>query len=443
MKREEPNASSSVRKHHVRRVREVVNEYCAKKPDGHIDFSTVPSWVEQKWKGAYYTDKVYLSTLIVPNAKYDPLAPKLYPWQKKYQIYTWIEGLADGNGALPPQQNNGFATLNSTNSDGSTSSSAADRDFMNKFLKVSGLSYFPVIVPRWEVAAEKSVGIEGPGDMALNAMIVFQKMEKDRLKAVDKLLDPAMLADSSLKKHGSSIMPGGITYLNKDQIQYGFRPAFTVDPKVAELLGAKAEYLEVIQSSFFQDIFMMISNERAISHVSAAEINERAGERMAIISPMLTQFDGDVGDKVLNNILEIEREAGRLLPPPRVLEGQKIAPFYTSILAQASRASNINTIERTTAYFGGLASTTQNPAVLKLLKAEKVAREYADYAGLDPDLILNEAEFEEVQEAARAQEIQAQAQANAAVDASIAKDLSAASSPSGSQLNNMNQMSQL
>lgn len=427
----------------VLNVREVVNEYCTKTPSGHIDFSSVPEWVKIKYEQARYTDKVYLSTLIVPNAKYNPLEPKLYPWQKKFQIYTWIEGFADGNGALPPQQTQGFGTMNASQTTGSTASNSADKNFMTNFMKVSGLGYFPVIVPRWEVAAEKSVGIEGPGDMALNAMIVFQKMEKDRLKAVDKLLDPAMLADSSLKKHGSSIMPGGITYLNSSQIQYGFRPAYQVDPKVAELLGAKGEYLEVIQSSFFQDIFMMISNERAISHVSAAEINERAGERMAIISPMLTQFDGDVGDNVLNNILEIEREAGRLIPPPRVLEGQKIAPFYTSILAQASRASNITTIERTTAYFGGLATTTQDPSILKLLNAEKMAREYADYAGLDPDLILSESEFSDVKEAIASQEAQAQAQANAAVDASIAKDLSQASSPSGSQLDNMNQMSQL
>lgn len=187
---------------------------------------------------------------------------------------------------------------------------------------------------------------------------------------------------------------------------------------------------------------MMISSEKAVSHVSAAEITERAGERMAIISPMLVQFDGDVGDKVIGNLLQIAKERGTLLPPPQSMRGAQIKPFYTSILAQASRASMVSSLERATSYLGALANTTQDPAVLKLINAEKVGREYMDYVGVDPELVLNEREYGEVKEAMANQQAQAQAQANAAVDASIAKDLAAAESPQGSQLNNLNQMSQ-
>lgn len=414
-------------------VDQYVKEFGSLKPNGHIDWSNIPPYIKLKWEQHLYTDLVYMIHLVTENPYYIEGKPIFHSYQKKYQSYYWIDHL---DASVPPQQSTGFREEVVAN---------GGKDAFNDYASVRGFDYFPVIVPRWTVPFGHSVGCEGPGDIALNSMIVFQQMERDRLLAIEKILKPPMVASTSLKRAGASILPGGVTYMEPSEMQTaGFKPAFTVDPKIAELVLNSNELEMAFEEAFYKDIFLQFARQDMISHVSAAEINERSAEKLAIINPMISQYDDDVGSKVLGNIIIIGEAEGFMPIKPRELEGIETSIQYMSILANASKASLMGSLDRTMAFAGNVASLTNNPLLLRIVKGEESVKAYAEWAGLDPRFIASDEEIAEY-----AQQMQQQQQQQAQMESllkqsEIAKNISAAQpSERGSYIDNMNSASQV
>lgn len=408
-------------------VMDFVKEFGSLKGNGHIEWANIPTYIKQKWDDRLYTELVFMVQLIIPNPFFNGQTPMFHSYQRKYQSYQWIDYL---DPSVPSQQSTGFRN---------EVSEGQHKDAMNDFVSVRGFDYFPVIVPRWTVPFGHSIGCEGPGETALNSILIYQQIEKDRLLATEKMLKPPMVGPVSLKRHGASTLPGGITWIEDSAMATaGFKPAFMVDPKIAELVLNSADYKETIDSAFFKDIFLMFANQELKSHISAAETNERSAEKLSVINPMLAQYDVDVGSKVLKNNMIIGESLGVMPPRPKELEGTEVSAEYMSILANASKASLLNSIERTMNFQVQAASALQNPLLLHVLKGEDVVKAYADYAGLDPRFIASDRELQEV--ARRMQEQQAQqAQLDQQLKVSeITRNMSASGeNPAGSHLATM------
>lgn len=401
-------------------VRELVNTYGKLKPNGHIDWSNIPNWVKGHWDGARYMERIVLSQLICPNKDYGP-TPSLDPSERKFQSYTFVQSMGSG---MPPQTSSGFRNENQVGN-------------QSEFLKVSGFDYFPVITPRWEVQAEESFGIDGPTQLALSDILTLQAMEKGRLTAIDKLLRPPMVGHASLRRHQASILPGGITYVDDQGALAGFKPAFAMDPRIAELVADQSEYTAAIRDAYFESLFMMLSGEDTVSHVTAAEIRAKESEKLAILTPVLGQLDQDLNSKLIFNAQHILEDMGRMPKRPKELEGEQLRPEYISVLAQAAKASMMASTERMMNFVVSVANAQQDPSLLKLMPGDRVIRLYGDYVGVNPTLLLDEDEFSEVRAGiAQAQEAQAQA-VNQAQEAETAKTLSQAKTQDGSMLDNV------
>lgn len=389
-------------------VRQVVEIYGKKTPSGQIDWTHMDPWVQEAWEQARYTDEVKLVTMIVPNPA--PKAQPLFPRDRAFQAYTYISG---ANANVPSQ-----------------SATRANPSFEQKFIAITGYDYFPVICPRWEVAPEADYGDECPGDIAQGDVQMLQEMTESGLEAVDKLLRPPMIGTTALMRHQSSILAGGITYVDDpSDVSKQFKPAFQVDPKVGELFSREEKIEQAIRSAFFEDLFLMLANERQISHVTAREIEAKEAEKLSAIGPVLGQLDQDQNRPLIDNAFYILEKMGRLPQRPKDLEGVEIRPEYISILAQAQKASMITSSERLVQFVGATAQAFDDRSLLKLIKTEELCRQYADFVGVDPNLIRDELEFQQIRQQqavleAQARELQAQEQ-----QAKTAKDL--ASSPTG------------
>lgn len=414
-------------------VESYVKEFGSLKPNGHIDWTNIPDYIRLKYELALYTDLVYMVQLVIENPFYVEGKPIFHSYQKRYQSYYWIDYL---DASIPPQQSNGFRN---------EIVAMGGKDGFNSFSSIRGYDYFPVIVSRWTVPFGHSVGCEGPGDLALNSMLVYQQMERDRLLAIEKLLKPAMVAPASLKRTGASILPGGITYLEDSLADKSvFRPAHTIDPKIAELIINNDKLEQGFEEAFYKDVFLMFARQDMISHVSAAEINERTAEKLAVINPMLSQYDQDVGSKVLNNLLLIGEMEGFMPMKPQELQGVETSIQYLSILANASKASLMGSLDRTMAFAGNVSSLTNNPMLLRILKGEEIVKAYADYSGVDPRFISSDEELAQYG-AQLAQQQQQQAQMEAMLKQSeIAKNIAAAQPQQpGSYIDTMASASQI
>jgi hypothetical protein len=401
-------------------VKQIVDTFGTLKPNGHIDFSKLPSYVVAHYEQKRYLEKMILSTVIVPNPLYRPGSVSIDGSHRKFQSYTFVQSTSSG---LPPQVSNGFRN----------EASLGD----GEFIKCSGYDYFPVITPRWEVQAEENYGVDGPGEIALGDIQTLQEMEKYRLEAVAKLVKPPMVGHASLRRHQASILAGGITYVDDQGAAAGFKPAFELDPKLAELIADQNEYTQAIRSAYYEDLFLMMSGQESKSHVTAAEITEKASEKMTALAPVLGQWDQDLSSKIIYNAQLILEGANRMPVKPKELEGEQLRPEYISVLAQASKVSMMNSMERLANFTSSMAQAHQDPSLMKLINAEQYIRIYADYVAVDPTLILDEDEFQAVKDGIASQQQAEQQMAMQSQAAATAKDLSAAKIGEGSMLDNM------
>jgi hypothetical protein len=396
-------------------VKQVVQKYGILKPTGQIDWeNSLNDYIRGAWEAKRYQDIVILTNVIVPN--HNPMKNPLYSKDKLFQSYTYIDS-AGGN--IQNQMPSGFAQMGAGMGRGGGTGTGI-------FLSVRGYDYFPVITPRWEVSPEEDYGTDGPGELAIAATKGLQSKEQYKQEAIVKMVKPPMIGPAALRRHQSSILAGGITYV--DEAHKGqFRPAMTVDPKISELVGSQNDDIADIKSAFFEDLFLMLAGAPPTSHVTKVEVQERAAERMQALAPILGQLDQDQNGRLIENAYIILNSIGRIPPPPKSLQGGKIKPEYISALAQAAKASEMTSIETAVGFVGNYANTVQDPALLQMFRHEEIIKRYVvDYVGVDPDLLKSDEEYAAVKEQVAQAQAQAQAMQLANNEAALAKDLSQA-----------------
>ncbi len=394
-------------------VREVVQNYAKLSETGHIIWDNIPPWVKEQWDAARYVETIVLTNLIAPNANYTGSQ-----FDKKYYSYTYVQSSGSN---LPPQLSNGFRNEQAKSN-------------LNPFVRTQGFNYFPVIIPRWEVRPGSDFGVQGPGEIAMGDILSLQKMEEGRFEAIDKLLRPAMVGHASLRRHGSTILPGGMTYVDDQGALAGFKPAFEVDPKVVELINKQAEVKQAIQEAYYVNMFLTFSLGEVKTHVSARETDERAAERLSNLAPVMSQLDQDLSSKVIDIAQLILGDAGRLPVKPRELQGKQIRPEYISSLAQAAKVADMNSIERFNAFVTNTAAGLQDPTLLQKINGAKMIDVYANTIAVNPEILVSEEEFQQRRQMA-AQQAQQQAQiSKEQAAAATVKDLSQAKIGEGSML---------
>ena len=420
-------------------IKQVVDTYGTVNSDGVKLWNNFHPYIKDCYEKALYNEKVYLTTVIVPNRSWDPNKEnRLDSADRKFQAYTYIQRFGSTSGQ--------FSGLSSRELNRDRAEVVGGN---NGFLKVTGFSYFPVIISRWELLAEENFGTGGPTQLALADIMTFQEMQRGRLNAVDKILRPPMVGPASLRRHASSILAGGITYVEDNQLGATFKPAFEVNSRVAELIGSQGDYKEVIEEAYFINLFMSLLGQDMKSHISAQEINSRTAEKLQLLGPALSQWDFDIGSKIIGNNRHILREQGRLEPLPQAMlenRGAGNTPIrveYVSTLALAQKAANLGTMERFLGVMGSVAQTTGDPSVVKIIKSEGYLRSYGDSIGLDPNLLLTEDEYQKVQQDEAKKQAEAQQQAAAINQSEVAKNLGQAKVGQGSMLDTLNSASDI
>lgn len=269
-----------------------------------------------------------------------------------------------------------------------------DKDSM---LRESGFKVFPVMAPRWDVLGEDAYGT-GPGSMCIGTTKAIQLMERRKAELLEKGVRPPMGAPTSLKNQRASILPGSITYLNDMQVGAKFAPLYEVQPAwLGQLRGEIAADSSIIDTAFFVDLFLMISQMDSVR--TAYEIATRKEEKLLMLGPVLERQTDDLLDPLVdmyfNQMLEqsIPRWTGMLPgapllpPPPKELANMDLRIEFTSILAQAQKAIGVSSIERAIGFAGTVATVTQSTEALDLLDSDEAMRQYFELIGVPPTLV--------------------------------------------------------
>lgn len=390
----------------VMTVKQIVDQFGQRDKNGKVMWDNISDYVRDQYQLGNYSTWIECCQIIKPNEDYDPSAIK--PANKKFISFKYERGTVGTQNYL----NGGD---------------------MERVLKKEGFDVFPILAPRWEVNGEDTYGTDCPGFTALGDIKALQVMHKRKAQAVEKIVNPPMIAPISLMNRKSSILPGEITYVDpRDQAAY--KPAHEINFRVGELMEDIRETQYRIKRAFYEDLFLMFT-ESDRRQITAREIEERGQEKLLAIGPVLEQLNQDLLDPMIDSTFAHMLSMGLIPPPPEELQGVDLRIEYVSVMAQAQKMVGISGVERFTSFVANLAAV--DPTALDKFNRYEAINVYADMTSVPPKLVVPDEEAQAIK-AQRDQAAQMQAQAQMAAQAAqAAQSLSATKTDEKSALTDL------
>lgn len=269
-------------------------------------------------------------------------------------------------------------------------------------LSKRGFYEFPCLTPRWDIVSNDAYG-RGPGMDGLGDVKQLQQEQIRKAQAIDKHVNPPLIADIQLQNQPASALPGGITFVAGIQ-NVGMKPIYTVQPPIQEIMMDIAATQDRIKSVFFNDLFRIVSQLNTVR--SATEIDARREEQLVLLGPVLERFENEALAPAIDRVFNI-LSRGKLLPQaPAGIAGQNIQVQYVSMLAAAQRATETSGLERLFAIAGNLAAAI--PDVLDNIDPDESITKYAAALAIPPTVLRDRKTVAQLRDArAKAQQQQA------------------------------------
>jgi hypothetical protein len=321
-------------------------------------------------KGRTGADRnVMLVQCIEPNDEFEPGA--FGTRGKKYRSVTWEEGKDD------------------------------------RLLRIAGYDRWPVLAPKWEVLMDNPYG-SGCGHAADSDLKSLQLLGKRRHAAVDKHVNPAMAFPTELKNQPSGTTPGFVNYFSGNLADKVGRPLYQTHPSmIAPLQSLIQDLRQMVDRTYFADLFLMISQMDGVQPRNQIEILARKDEKMMMLGPVLESLHGELLKPLIDWAYDELFRQRLLPPPPRELDGWPLEIEMISMLAQAQNAARVQSIERTTSYIGSLVAAF--PQAGDKLDIYNAIDKHSDAIGTPSGVIRSNQEAQRLADARARQAAAAQA----------------------------------
>lgn len=284
------------------------------------------------------------------------------------------------------------------------------------FLRRQGYFEKPCIIGRWDIVSNDPYG-RSPGMDALPDIKQVQLETRRKAQAIDKMVNPPLVADVQLKNQPANLTPGGITYVAGYAAagKPGFASVYETKFPVQEITADLAEVKARVQQVFFNDVLKVASQYETRSNVTAVEWDLRKSEALVMLGPILERIDTEVLKPIIERTFAIANRAGILPPAPAEIQGQLMNIEFVSMLSQAQQAAASGGIERLFQLAGGLVGV--DPSVMDNIDVDYSLDKFSSLLNNDPKMIRSP----DALAAIRQQRAQQQQQAQ---QAAIAQQLS-------------------
>jgi hypothetical protein len=222
---------------------------------------------------------------------------------------------------------------------------------------------------------------------ALGDQKQLQLESRRKQQAIDKMVNPPLVADIQLKNKPASLLPGGITYVNnfsssgKPGMASVYNTAFPIN-EIVEDLG---EVRERLKFTFFNHLFQPISQFETRSNVTAVEIQQRRAESLIMLGPVFERLDNECLRPIIERVFAIAKRAGILPPPPLEIAGQDITVKFVSMLKLAQDATDAVAIQEVLSLAGNLAGV--DPQIMDVIDVDQALMFYSKRKSTPPEII--------------------------------------------------------
>jgi hypothetical protein len=274
-------------------------------------------------------------------------------------------------------------------------------------LSQMGYDDFPIIASRWHVNGEDVYGSRSPAMDALGVVKGVNLEERRKYQVIDKIWNPSMNADSTLRNSGADLLPGGLNWIPgmASAGNPGLRPTHVIDPVAVTVLAQDIEKLESrIRALFYADLMLMLATSEN-SQMTAREVEERHSEKLLVLGPMLEQQNDDTFDPLIDVTFNKMLARGLFPPPPEEIQGAKLRVEYTSTMAQAQKLIGVSALERFAGFVGNLSGFS--PTALDKFDMDEAIDDYGIMTGVNPKIVRSAESVIEIRNA-RAEALKAQ-----------------------------------
>lgn len=287
----------------------------------------------------------------------------------------------------------------------------------DKFLREGGFDEFPAMCPRWHLAGSDIYG-RSPAMDALGDIKQLQVQEKRLAQAIDKMVNPPLVAPTAMRGIPINALPGGVNFVDQVQgNQGGVRSMYDVQPRTVEMQQSMDFVRNRIRRAFYEDVWLIVT-EIERSNVTATEIDARRQEKLLMLGPVLERLHHELLDPLIDRVFAIMvkkslpywqlGQDSPLLPmPPEELGDMDLRVEYISILADAQKSVALGGIERLASFIGNLSAAY--PDVKDKFDPDQAVDEYAEGLGAPARVVVPDDRVSEVRQA-RAQQLAKQEQ---------------------------------
>jgi hypothetical protein len=292
-------------------------------------------------------------------------------------------------------------------------------------LDVQGFREFPFVVPRWSKAAGEQYG-RGPGEKALPEVKTLNKMTETTLKGAQKVVDPPLQAPDDGFVLPLITRPAGLNYYragSQDRIEPIFNGA-QIDFGYQAIELKKGQ----VREAFYIDQLKL----REGPQMTATEVMERTEQALRFLGPMLGRQQSELLQPMVERIYAIMDRRGEIPEAPAELQDQEIKVRYSSVMAMAQRASELQNVNR---FFSNLAPLMGlNPNVADNINTDNATHGIARILNFPQDFLNTKDEVTSIRDQrAKAQQEAAQAAMDATKAESASKVVGAAAKMQPSQ----------
>jgi hypothetical protein len=296
---------------------------------------------------------------------------------------------------------------------GGSASPQGGSSYAPSLLRKQGFYEQPFAAGRWDLVSNDAYG-RSPGMDALPDTKQLQQESRRKAQAIDKQVNPPMLADIQLKNQPASLLPGGVTYISgllASSKNQGFAPVYQVNPDIKGMLEDLNEVRDRIKKIFYNDVFAVISQYQTRSNVTAAEIDARRAEGFLALGPVFTRLQVEFFGKDIERVFGIAQRAGLIPPAPPDVQGMGINIKYRSMLEIAQDATVSTGIERIFQVAGQMGAI--DPAAIDNVDIDYGIEKMSFLLNNDPKLIRSPEQLMQIRQSRAQQQAQQQRAAQA------------------------------
>lgn len=297
------------------------------------------------------------------------------------------------------------------------------------FLRQSGYEEFPLVCARWDVKNDSEVYGKGPGWEVLGDVKMLQRMEKTALVVLDKTTNPPVMVSSSVQGV-LNLNPGGVNRYS-GTTDPGVKPVYQVNLDFNALMAKIQNVEQRVNSMFFVDLFLMLAGTD-MGQMTATEVQARQQEKMMVLGPVLQRLKEELLDVMLERVFNICWRAGLLPEPPEEMQDNQLDVEYVSVIAQAQKNANVQTIAQGIGLAQNWAQT--DPTVLDYVDFGAALQEAFKAMGAPAKMIRPKNEVAQIREQRALQQQAAMQMEQAHVLVNGAKTLSETQVGTGSAL---------